>query len=92
MRKEKKLSPHRKGATVTKQGDEGLTRSAFVPHNEVFAAARTLVCPKHTAVDKDLTAPSVLALVQHFLKKRKREGEREKTKERFRERTISHRW
>lgn len=50
------------------RGDEGLTRSAFVPDNEVFTAARTLVCPKHAAVDKDLTAPSVLALVQHFLK------------------------
>lgn len=45
----------------------GLTGSAFVPDNEVFAAARTLVCPKDAAVDKDLTAPSVLALVQHFL-------------------------
>lgn len=51
------------------QGDEGLTRSAFVPDNEVFTAAGTLVGPKHSAVDKDLTAPSVLALVQHFLKK-----------------------
>lgn len=46
----------------------GLTGSAFVPDNEVFAAARTLVCPKDAAVDKDLTAPSVLALVQHFLR------------------------
>lgn len=52
-------------------GDEGLTRSAFVPDNEVFTAARALVCPKHTAVDKDLTAPSVLALVQHFLRREK---------------------
>lgn len=54
--------------TVRIPGDEGLTRSAFVPDNEVFTAAGTLVCPKHAAVDKDLTAPSVLALVQHFLK------------------------
>lgn len=45
----------------------GLTGSAFVPDNEVFAAARTLVCPKDAAVDEDLTAPSVLAFVQHFL-------------------------
>lgn len=55
--------------TVRIQGDEGLTRSAFVPDNEVFTAARTLVCPKHAAVDKNLTAPSVLALVQHFLQR-----------------------
>ena len=55
--------------TVKIRGDEGLTRSAFVPDNEVFTAAGTLVRPKHAAVDKDLTAPSVLALVQHFLKK-----------------------
>lgn len=34
----------------------------------MFAAARTLVSPKHTAVDQDLTVPSVLTLVQHFLK------------------------
>lgn len=46
----------------------GLTGSAFVPDNEVFAAARTLVRPKDAAVDKDLTAPSVLALIQHFLR------------------------
>lgn len=61
--------------------DEGLTRSAFVPDNEVFTAARTLVCPKHAAVDKDLTAPSVLALVQHFLKKERvtESGRRPKT-------------
>lgn len=71
MRKEKKWPKHREGATVNKQGDEGLTRSAFVPDNEVFTAARTLFCPKHAAVDKDLTAPSVLALVQHFLKKQR---------------------
>lgn len=67
--------------SVRMQGDEGLTRSAFVPDNEVFTAARTLVRPKHAAVDKDLTAPSVLALVQHFLKKervtqREREDQR----------------
>lgn len=48
-------------------GDEPLTWSAFVPNNEVFTAARTLVGPKHAAVDEDLTVPSVLALVQHFL-------------------------
>lgn len=54
----------------------GLTRSAFVPHNEVFTAARTLIGPKHTAVDKDLTAPSVLALVQHFLGKERVEDQR----------------
>lgn len=50
--------------------EESLTRSAFVPNNEVFTAAWTLVSPKHTAVDKDLTVSSVLALVQHFLKDR----------------------
>lgn len=51
-------------------GDERLTRPAFVPNDEVFTAARTLVGPKHAAVDEDLTVPSVLALVQHFLKDR----------------------
>lgn len=45
----------------------GLTGSAFIPDNEVFAAARTLVGPEDAAVDEDLTASSVLALVQHFL-------------------------
>lgn len=45
----------------------GLTGSAFVPDNEVFAAAGTLVGPEDAAVDEDLTASSVLALVQHFL-------------------------
>lgn len=44
-----------------------LTGSTFVPDNEVFAAARTLVGPEDAAVDEDLTASSVLALVQHFL-------------------------
>lgn len=44
-----------------------LTGSAFVPDNEVFAAAGTLVGPEDAAVDEDLTASSVLALVQHFL-------------------------
>lgn len=63
-----------------KQGGKGLTRSAFVPDNEVFTAARTLVRPKHAAVDKDVTAPSVLALVQHFLKKEKMTASREKQK------------
>lgn len=46
----------------------GLTGSAFIPDNEVFAAARTLVGPEDAAVDEDLTASSVLALVQHFLR------------------------
>lgn len=45
----------------------GLTGSAFIPDNEVFAAARTLVGPEDAAVDEDLTTSSVLALVQHFL-------------------------
>lgn len=45
----------------------GLTGSAFIPDNEVLAAARTLVGPEDAAVDEDLTASSVLALVQHFL-------------------------
>lgn len=49
------------------QCSEGLTGSALVPEREVFAAAGTLVHPKHAAVDENLTAPSVLALVQHFL-------------------------
>lgn len=71
-----------------KADDDGLTRSAFVPDNEVFTAARTLVRPKHTAVDKDLTAPSVLALVQHFLKK-KSDTEQKRTKDSFRGRTIN---
>lgn len=53
-------------------GDEPLTWSAFVPDNEVFPAAGTLVDPKHAAVDEDLTVPSVLALVQHFLGQRRR--------------------
>lgn len=44
-----------------------LTGSAFVPDNEVFAAARTLVGSEDAAVDENLTASSVLALVQHFL-------------------------
>lgn len=44
-----------------------LTGSAFVPDNEVFAASRALVGPEDAAVDEDLTASSVLALVQHFL-------------------------
>lgn len=48
--------------------DKRLTWSAFVPNNEVPTAARTLVGPKNAAVDEDLTVPSVLALVQHFLK------------------------
>lgn len=72
--KRERIVPAQQGkemcATVRIQGDEGLTRSAFVPDNEVFTAARTLVCPKHAAVDKDLTAPSVLALVQHFLQRK----------------------
>lgn len=51
--------------------DEPLTWSAFVPNNEVSTAAWTLVSPKHAAVDEDLTVPSVLALVQHFLKDRR---------------------
>lgn len=57
----------------------GLTGSAFIPDNEVFAAARTLVGPEDAAVDEDLTASSVLALVQHFLgdKEWQREEERE---------------
>lgn len=56
--------------TVSLWGGEPLTRSAFVPNNEVFTAAWTRVGPKHAAVDKDLTVSSVLALVQHFLKDR----------------------
>lgn len=71
---------------------EGLTRSAFVPNNEVFTAARTLVCPKHAAVDKDLTAPSVLALVQHFLRKKGVTEKLEKNIDRFKGRTISQWW
>lgn len=90
---EKKKNAQRGSAVWVKMGGaEGLTRSAFVPDNEVFAAAGTLVRPEHAAVDKDLTAPSVLALVQHFLKRERVTRERGKTKERVRGRTISQRW
>lgn len=46
---------------------EILTWPALVPHEEVFAGSRARICAKQPAIDKELAAPSVLALVQHLL-------------------------